>query len=70
MPKTFRIGEAVEYDGPRGRARGVVKKKLTGRTKFRDQEIDASEDDPRYVVTSDETGEETAHEPDSLDKVD
>ena len=70
MPKTFRIGEAVEYDSPRGRSRGVVKKKLTGRTRIKDQDIDASEDDPRYVVASAETGEETAHKPDSLDKVD
>jgi hypothetical protein len=69
MPKTFRIGETVEYDGPRGRERGVVKKKLTGRTRIKDQEIDASEDNPRYVVASDETGEEAALEPDSLDKV-
>jgi hypothetical protein len=70
MPKTFRIGETVEFDGPRGRARGVVKKKLTGRTRIKDQDVDASEDDPRYVVASDETGEEAAHKPDSLDKVD
>jgi hypothetical protein len=70
MPKTFRIGEQVEYDGPRGKARGVIKKKLTARTRIKGKDVDASEDDPRYVVASDETGEETAHNPDSLDKVD
>lgn len=70
MPKTFRLGEPVEYDGPRGKTRGVIKKKLTGRTRIKDQDIDASEDDPRYVVANDETGEEAAHKPDSLSKVD
>jgi hypothetical protein len=69
MPKTFRIGDTVEYDSPRGKARGVVKKKLTGRTRIKGQDIEASEDDPRYVVAT-ETGEEEAHKPDSLDKVD
>ena len=69
MPKTFRIGDTVEYDSPRGKARGVVKKKLTGRTRIKDQDVDASEDDPRYVVAT-EAGEEEAHKPDSLDKVD
>ena len=70
MPKTFRIGEAVEYDSPRGKARGVVKKKLTGRTRIKGQDIDASEDEPRYVVANDETGDEEVYGPDSLDKVD
>ena len=70
MPKTFRIGDTVEFDSPRGRRRGVVKKKLTARTRIKDQDVDASEDDPRYVVANDETGEEEAHKSDSLDKVD
>jgi len=69
MPKTFRIGEQVEFPGPRGKTRGVIKKKLTGRTRIKDQDVDASEDDPRYVV-ADERGEEAAHKPDSLDKLD
>ena len=70
MPKTFRIGDTVEYDSPRGKARGVVKQKLTRRTRIKDQDIDASEDDPRYVVANNETGEEEAYKPDSLDTVD
>jgi hypothetical protein len=70
MPKTFRIGETVEFDGPSGKERGKVTKKLTGRTKVGGQTIDASEERPRYLVVSAETGEEAAHEPDSLDKVD
>jgi len=70
MPKTFRIGETVEFNGPGGKVRGKVTKKLTARTKIKDQTVDASEDRPKFVVASDETGEEAAHEPDSLDKVD
>jgi len=70
MPRTFRIGDSVEYNGPRGRVRGKVKKRLTARTKVKDHDVDASEDDPQYLVASDDTGEEAAHKPDSLDKVD
>ncbi|MGH2702202.1 MAG: DUF2945 domain-containing protein [Actinomycetota bacterium] len=70
MPKTFRIGETVEFNGPRGKERGKVTKKLTARTKIKDQTVDASEERPKFVVASDKTGEEAAHEPDSLDKVD
>jgi hypothetical protein len=70
MPKTFRVGETVEFSGPTGKVRGKVTKKLTARTKIKDQTVDASEERPRYLVASDETGEEAVHEPDSLDKVD
>ncbi|MGH2750953.1 MAG: DUF2945 domain-containing protein [Actinomycetota bacterium] len=70
MPKTFRIGEAVEYNSPQGRVRGKVTKKLTARTKVKGHEVDASEETPQYLVKSDQTGEEAAHQPDSLDKVD
>lgn len=69
MPKTFRLGDSVEYEGPEGRVRGKVRKKLTGRTRIKDQDVDASEDDPKYLVANDATGEEAAHKPDSLDKV-
>ncbi|CAN5659081.1 DUF2945 domain-containing protein [soil metagenome] len=70
MPKTFKLGDSVEYNGPQGRVRGKIKKKLTARTRIKDHDVDASDDDPQYLVASDETGEEAAHKPDSLDKVD
>jgi Hypervirulence associated proteins TUDOR domain len=70
MPKTFRIGDSVEWEGTRGKVRGKVKQKLTARTKVKDADIDASEENPKYLVATDDTGEETAQGPDSLDKVD
>jgi len=70
MPKTFRLGEPVEYDGPEGRVRGKVRKKLTGRTRVKGRDVEASETDPQYLVANDATGEEDAYRPDSLDKVD
>jgi hypothetical protein len=70
MPKTFRVGDTVEFKGPQGKVRGKVKKKLTESTKIKGRTVDASEERPRFLVVSDETGEEVAHEPDSLDKVD
>ncbi len=69
MPKTFRIGDSVEWNGPRGRVRGKIKRRLTARTKIKERDVDASEEDPQYLVASDDTGEEAAYKPDSLDKV-
>lgn len=69
MPKTFRIGDNVEWDSPQGKVRGKVKKKLTSRTKVKGHEVAASEEDPQYLVVSDRTGEEAAHKPEALDKI-
>jgi len=33
------------------------------------QTVAASEDDPRYLLESEKTGKEAAHEPDALEKV-
>jgi hypothetical protein len=46
-----------------------VKKKLTSSTEVGGQKIDASEDDPRYLVESEKSGKEAAHKPDALSKV-
>jgi hypothetical protein len=70
MPKTFRIGESVEFEGSHGKERGTVTKRLTKPTKIKDRTVHASEERPWFLVASDETGEEAALEADSLDKVD
>jgi Hypervirulence associated proteins TUDOR domain len=46
-----------------------VKKKFTSNTEIGGQKINASEDDPRYLVESEKSGKEAAHKPDSLNKV-
>jgi hypothetical protein len=65
----FEQGDKVEWNTPQGKTRGTVKKKLTDRTEVGGQTIAASEDDPRYFVTSEKTGKEAAHKPDALNKV-
>ena len=65
----FEQGDKVEWNTPQGKTRGTVRKKLTDRTEVGGQTIAASEDDPRYLVTSEKTGKEAAHKPDALNKV-
>jgi len=47
---------------------GEVVKKLTEDTKIKSHPVRASKDDPEYLVKSDKTGAEAAHEPDALKK--
>ncbi len=65
----FEQGDKVEWNTPQGKTRGKVKKKLTSDTEIGGQKITASEDDPRYLVESEKSGKEAAHEPDALGKV-
>ncbi len=69
MAQEFKQGDTVERNTPQGKTRGKVKKKLTSSTEVGGQKINASEDDPRYLVESEKSGKEAAHKPDSLNKV-
>jgi hypothetical protein len=69
LAQEFRQGDAVEWNTPQGKTRGTVKKKLTSSTEVGGQKINASEDDPRYLVESEKSGKEAAHKPDALSKV-
>ncbi|MBA2534143.1 MAG: DUF2945 domain-containing protein [Rubrobacter sp.] len=69
MAQEFKQGDKVEWNTPQGKTQGKVKKKLTSSTEVGGQKINASEDDPRYLIESEKSGKESAHKPDSLSKV-
>lgn len=45
-----------------------MKKRLTSSTQVGGQKVNASDDDPRYLVESEKSGNEAAHKHDSLSK--
>ncbi len=69
MAQEFRQGDTVEWNTPQGKTRGKVKKRLTSQTEVGGQKVNASDDDPRYLVESEKSGKEAAHKPDALTKV-
>jgi hypothetical protein len=64
----FKQGDRVEWNTPQGSTRGTIKKNLTSETEVGGQKVNASEDDPRYLVESEKSGKEAAHKPDALGK--
>ena len=68
MAQEFKQGDTVEWNTPQGKTRGKVKRKLTASGQIGEQKVNASEDDPRYVVESEKSGKEAAHKPDALSK--
>jgi hypothetical protein len=69
MTQQFEQGDIVEWNTPQGKTRGKVKRKLTSSTQVGGQKVNASEDDPRYLIQSEKSGKEAAHKPDALTKV-
>lgn len=65
--KTFRKGEKVEWNSHGGTAEGKVVKKLTSPTDIKGHHVAASEDNPEYLVETEE-GKRAAHKPDALKK--
>ncbi|GAB2609419.1 hypervirulence associated TUDOR domain-containing protein [Kribbella endophytica] len=66
MTATFRQGDKVEWDSHGGTARGTVEKKITERTHAGKRTVDASPDDPQYLVRSDKSGRTAVHKPSAL----
>jgi hypothetical protein len=70
MAREFKRGDRVEWSFRGRTVTGRVRKRLTERAEVGGQVFAASPDDPRYVVRSDRTGNETARRPAVLRKLD
>lgn len=68
MTTTFKKGDKVSWHSAQGEIHGTVKKKLTEATDIKSHHVNASPDEPQYLVESDKTGAEAAHKPDALKK--
>lgn len=66
MATSFRKGDHVEWDSHGGTAVGKVEKKITSRTEAGGRMVDASPDEPQYLVRSDKSGGTAVHKPDAL----
>lgn len=68
MTTSFRKGDKVEWDSHGGTAEGVVERKITSRTEAAGRTVDASEDEPQYLVRSEKSGGTAVHKPSALRK--
>jgi hypothetical protein len=69
MADEFKRGDRVEWKFGRGKAVGVVKKKLTARTTVGGQVVAASKDDPRYLVETEKSQKQAAKRATALKKI-
>lgn len=66
--KTFKTGEAVQWDHSQGQTTGKVVRKLTRQTTIKGHKVAASRASPEYLVESGKTGARAAHRPSELRK--
>lgn len=69
MADELKRGDRVEWKFGRGKAVGVVRKKLTARTTVGGHVVAASKDDPRYLVETEKSRKQVAKRPEVLKRV-
>ena len=69
MATTFKKGDRVEWDSHGGTAVGTVERKITERTEVGGRTVDASQDEPQYLVRSEKSGGTAVHKPSALRRV-
>ena len=67
MSKQLRSGDRVSWKSHGSTAKGKVVRKLTSRTQIKGHKVAASEDNPEYLVET-EDGKRAAHKPGALAK--
>ena len=66
-PKAPKVGNRVSWKSHGGTAHGKVVKKQTSPTRIKDHKVAASEDEPQWIVETDE-GKRAAHKAEALTK--
>ncbi|MGW5188153.1 DUF2945 domain-containing protein [Kribbella sp. NPDC004138] len=62
----FHRGDDVEWDSHGGTAYGKVEREITERTEAGGRTVDASPDEPQYLVRSEKSGGTAVHKPSAL----
>jgi hypothetical protein len=67
MTKQLKRGDRVTWKSHGGTAKGTVLRKLTSEMKIRGHKVAASEDNPEFLVETDD-GKQAAHKAEALSK--
>ncbi len=68
MADKLKPGDKVEWKTSQGKTEGVVRKKLTSPIDIKGHHVEASKDNPEYLVESATSGKPAAHKAGALNK--
>ncbi|MGF1570720.1 MAG: DUF2945 domain-containing protein [Nodosilinea sp.] len=66
MAKPFNLGDRVEWHSSGGTSQGVIKEIITAPRDFKGHHFAASEENPEYLVESDQSGKQAIHKAEAL----
>jgi len=69
MPHDFKVGDHVEWNSEAGRVRGMIKKRISSKIKFKGYTVHASKEEPQYLIKSDKTDHMAMHKGSALKKI-
>ena len=69
MASDLKRGDRVEWNFGRGKAVGIVKRKLTAPTTIGKQRVAATPEDPRYLVETERSRKTVAKRPGALTRI-
>jgi hypothetical protein len=64
----FKKGDKVKWQSHGGEAIGTVERKITERTEAGGRTVEASKEEPQYLVESEESGGTAVHKPEALER--
>lgn len=68
MARKLVSGDKVTWETSQGTTEGTVVRRQTSPTHIKGHKVDASPEEPQYIVESAKTGARAAHKPDALRK--
>eukprot|EP01117_Protostelium_nocturnum_P011102 TRINITY_DN4030_c0_g1_i1.p1 TRINITY_DN4030_c0_g1~~TRINITY_DN4030_c0_g1_i1.p1 ORF type:complete len:350 (+),score=174.45 TRINITY_DN4030_c0_g1_i1:110-1159(+) len=68
MSADLKKGDHVNWESAQGTIEGTVVRKATSDTQIKSHHVNASAEDPQYIVKSDATGSIAAHKPEAIHK--
>jgi hypothetical protein len=69
MPGAFRIGDHVSWNSEAGRVSGVIRKRISAPIEFKGYTVQASREEPQYLIESDKTDHLAMHKGSALRKL-
>jgi hypothetical protein len=69
MATDLKVGDRVSWNSEAGRVTGVIKKKLTSATHFKNYTVRASKEEPQYLIRSEKTEHLAMHKRGALRKL-
>lgn len=69
MAIELKVGDRVSWNSEAGRVTGVIKKKITSATPFKNYTVRASKEEPQYLIHSEKTEHLAVHKRGALRKL-